>query len=199
MKLTPVTDEKELLLKLREGDYHAFDALYNRYAAVTLAKIRKLVHLAPVAEELHQDVFMNVWEQRERLPEDVPFRAIVLRIAKSAAYNFYRKAAYDRELQAQLTASATELYNQVEEHTQFEETNDRIMAVIARLPEQRQRIFRFIKLDGKSYEEAAAEFGISLSTVKDHMARALKFLRTELAQQHPASFIALVVGAVFTS
>lgn len=197
MKTLVHIDEKDLLLRLRDGDYSAFDELYERYAGTVLAKLKKLVHLPDIAAELHQDVFLKVWEQRAQLPVDVPFRAIVFRNAKSMAYNFYRKATLDKNLHEQLIMASTELYDQLEDQLHFVETNEMVMAAISKLPPQRQQVFTRIKIDGKSYEEVADEFGVSVSTVKDHMTRALKFLRTELASHYPSALFFMLAATLF--
>lgn len=176
-------DEKELLLRLRQGDHAAFQQLYGIHAAAVFARIKRLVHRTEWTEELHQDVFMRIWEQRHRLEADTPFQAIVMRTAKSVAVDFYRKAIRDRQLQEQLVAVATEGYDPLEGDTIDEATYEALRAAIAKLPAQRQQVFTRIKLDGKSYQEVADELGISLSTVKDHMAKAMTFLRAELTQQ----------------
>lgn len=197
MAVNPHIHEKDLLLKLRDSDYTAFNVLYDSYAQITLSRLRRLVQIPEVVEELHQDVFMKIWEERERLPENIPLQAIVFQKAKSLAYNFYRKAALDKELHDKLMSTSTELYNELEDYINFKETNALLNEVIARLPEQRQKVFTRIKIDGRSYEEAAEEFGISLSTVKDHMTRALKFLRNELSGQLSSKLFLVVLAALF--
>lgn len=195
----PEITERDLLLQLREGDYQAFTSLYNRYARRIYLKLKRLILLPEVAEELHQDIFMAIWNERERLAVDVPFSAILYRKANNLTADFYRKAARDKRLHEQLMAGATELYDQLAEQLDFKETNTLLMAAVAKLPEQRQKVFLRIKMEGKSYEEVAEEFGVSISTVKDHMTRALKFVRTELAQHYPAVLFMLLVEAVIRS
>lgn len=189
--------ESDLVAQLREGRYDAFEQLYDKYAPQALQRIRKLVVIKAEAEEIFQELFMKIWEERERLPLDVPFEAIVARKARSLAYNFYRKASQDKMLHEQIMRTATALYDELEEYLSFKETNEQLQRAIAKLPEQRQRIFKRIKLDGKSYEETAEEFGISLSTVKDHMTRALKFLRTELANNYPSLLFLILSETLF--
>lgn len=189
-------DERALLLRLREGEYLAFNALYDFYAATVLLKLKKLVHIPEIAEELHQDVFMQLWSQRETLPIDVPIRAILFTKAKSLVYNFYRKAARDKNLYEQLIRTSTALYNQLEEQLDFKEANEVLLNTVAKLPPQRQKVFYAIKIEGKSYEEAAAEFGVSTSTIKDHMTRALQFIRTELSGEYPAALFLILTTTV---
>lgn len=196
MKIDTRTDEKDLLQKLRDGDYTAFDTLYNTHAKKLLHKLNRLVLLPEVAEELHQDIFMAIWTDRERLPLDIPFQSVLYRKANNFTADFYRKASRDLKLQEQLIAGSTELYDELEEHLNFKETNDLVMAAIAKLPEQRQKVFMRVKLEGKSYEEVANEFGVSVSTIKDHMTKGLKSVRAELLNQYPSILFLIVSSTI---
>ena len=189
-------DEKDLLLKLRAGDRDAFNRLYQHYSRPVFARLKSLVHEQAITEELHQDTFLKVWESRAFLNTEIPFQAILMRTAKSTAIDYYRKAVRDEKLKAQLISTATELYNHLDELIDFKDTNTAINSAISKLPPQRLKIFTLIKLEGKSYEYAASEFGVSLSTVKDHMAKAMKFLRDEMAKEHPEAFFLLVAATL---
>lgn len=189
--LSTLQDEKELIPRLRRGDHTAFQALYDLYAPSIYSRIKSLIHHPEWVEELHQDVFLKIWENRARLPEDVPFQAVLFRTARSIVIDFYRKALRDKQLQEQLVLIATEYYTTDIFSSEDSEINQALYQAVDKLPPQRKRVFSMIKLEGKKYEEVATELGLSLSTVKDHMAKAMAFLRTELAQKH-RSLILLV-------
>lgn len=192
-----INQEDELLSRLRGGDHVAYHQLYAAYAPVIMSRLRRLVLDKEIAEELHQEVFMQIWNERIKLPSNIPFKAILLHRAKLQAYKYYHKASQDHTMREHLIATATELYDQLEEQISFKETNAALMAAIAKLPEQRQKVFVRIKIDGRSYEETAEEFGVSLSTIKDHMSRALKFLRTELALENPSLLFLILATTLF--
>lgn len=192
-----IIQEDQLLSQLREGDYVAYHQLYHSYAPMIMARIRRLVLDQEIAQELHQEVFLQIWNERRKLPTDLPFKAILLHRAKLQAYKYYHKASQDRDMRAHLMTVATELYDQLQEQIDFQETNASLTAAIAKLPEQRRKVFVRIKLEGRSYEEAAEEFGVSVSTIKDHMTRALKFLRTELTQDNPSLLFFLLAATLF--
>lgn len=185
-------DERHLLLRLREGDFNAFNHLYKIYSRPVFARLKSLVHKQEITEELHQDTFLKVWEHRASLNELVPFQAILMRTARSIAIDYYRKAIRDEKLKNQLISTATELYHHLEELIDFQDTSTAINAAISKLPPQRLKIFTLIKLEGQSYEYAATKYGVSLSTIKDHMAKSMKFLREEMAREHPEALFLLV-------
>lgn len=200
--MCPSTDraplsEGKLLYRLRGGDMRAYRTLYDLYAATIMMRLRRLVLDPLIAEDLHQEVFLQIWQQRETLPNDVPLLSVLLHRAKIQAYKYYQKSSKDNHMREQLLRTASQLYDQLEDQLSFKETNEALNRAIAKLPSQRQKIFIRIKIDGRSYEEAASEFGVSVSTVKDHMTRALKFIRTELAQNNPSAFILFLLSALF--
>src|SRR3569833_342235 len=69
--LTPATpyDENELFLHISRGDESAFRRLFELYRQRLFAFAWQLCHSAVDAEEIVQDVFLRLWEQREKLPE----------------------------------------------------------------------------------------------------------------------------------
>lgn len=192
-----INREEQLLSKLRRGDYDAYHQLYEAYAPSIMARLRRLVFDIEAAEELHQEVFLQIWIDRARLPVDISFKAILLHRAKIQAYKYYHKSAQDAKLREHLLATATELYSDLEDRLAYKETNTLLMAAVEGLPEQRRKIFVRIKFDGRSYEETATEFGVSLSTVKDHMTRALRYLRKQMTNEKPSTLFYLLLAALF--
>lgn len=61
---------------------------------------------------------------------------------------------------------------------QYKESYNKILQLIEQLPPARKKVFTMSRLEGKSYEEIAALLGISRNGVKDHIVKALNFLRT---------------------
>lgn len=178
-------EEEKLVNRLRRGDHSAFRAIYDLYADTLVYKLHKLVKMDAIVEELHQDTFMRLWNAREQLQENTHLKGYLFTIARNLAIDFYRKAAKDKELQRHIALHIQLEYDHIEPLLQQKETLLLLEELIAKLPPQRQRIFRLIKIEGKSYEEASRHFDVSMSTIKDHMARSSQFLRQQLSQNYP--------------
>lgn len=178
------TDEVELLTRLRQGDQAAFRSIYELYADTLAYKLHKLVKIDAVVEELHQDSFMRLWNAREQLQENTNLKAFLFTIARNLSIDFYRKAAKDKQLHTQLALHIQLAYDHIEPLLQKKETLQLLEELIAKLPPQRQKIFRMIKIEGKSYEEASRHFEVSMSTIKDHMAKSSQFLKQQLSQNY---------------
>lgn len=181
----PFTDERELLQKLRDGDSSAFEQVYNLYAGPLAYKIHKLIKIQAVVEELHQDSFLRLWNSRKSLTEGTNLKAYLFTIAQNLSIDFYRKASKDKELEKQLAVHINLSYDHIEPLLSYKETSTILEQLISLLPPQRQKVFRLIKLEGKSYEEASVYFGVSISTIKDHMAKSSDFLKGKLSENYP--------------
>lgn len=194
---TPEIDERELLLRLRDGDHIAFRTIYDVYADVLIYKLHKLIKIDTAVEELHQDTFMRLWNARAHLDENTNLKAYLFTIARNLAIDFYRKAAKDKVLERQLALHIQLSYDHIEPLLQNKETRQLLDELIAQLPPQRQKVFRMIKVEGRSYEEASQHFGVSMSTIKDHMAKSSQFLKQQLSQNYPHITFALLAYLIF--
>lgn len=165
------------VLALKAGDEQAFEQVYQHFSARLYGNLLKIVKSEEIARELLQELFLKVWEKRDQINPDKPFRAYLFRIAENLAYDFFRKAARDKKLQARLVAKGIGSYSHVEEMLINKEYNGLLQQAIDALPPRRRQIFRLCKLDGKSYEEAAVQLGLSTSTINDHIVKAIRFIR----------------------
>lgn len=191
------TEEKDLVARLCNGDEAAFSSLYLKYANLVFSRIKRLVHDHAAAEELTQDVFFQIWTKRDRFDPTLPFKAILMQTAKGIAINFYKKAIREARYREQLIASGSAHSNEVEEAVFFNETRKILEEAICKLPPQRLRVFTLCKIEGKRYEDVAAELGVSVGTIKDHMAKAMRFLKQEIMVKGESSLLSALFIAWF--
>lgn len=184
-------NENELLVKLAEGDDHAFEQLYLIYSPRIYQKILQLVKQPALAEELLQDLFVKVWEKRATLDNQKSFKSYLYTIAKNLVVDFFRKAALDRQMLEKCIVENTEIYYPFEGLDESDAARKAIIQkALATLPPQRKKIYSLIKLEGKSYEEVAVLLNISTATVNDHVVKGTKALKAYF-DHHDAALIAL--------
>lgn len=169
-------DEKELLKQVAEGEESAFRKLFDLYKERFYAVALKMTRSDEVAEDIVQDVFMNIWSKREGLvdvvnPSSYFFTAVYRRV-----YHHYRKIALEKKL-LQVVPPAKEWVNTTEEMVLAHEKKNLISEAIAKLPPQQQLAFKLSKQEGLSREDVAHQLHISPNTVKNHLADAIKFIR----------------------
>jgi len=186
-------DEKALLLQLQAGSAHAFTQLYQAYAERLYYNILSLVKDGSTAEELVQDIFARIWQKRETAQID-NFGAYLFTTSRNRVYDFFRKLDRDHHLYASIKAAASYEYSYIEESLLNRENVDILQKAIKSLPLQRRRAFELCKLEGRSYKEASEIMGISLSTLKDHMANAREAIRLYVSNHY-----AIAIGITLLS
>jgi RNA polymerase sigma-70 factor (ECF subfamily) len=192
--VTSPYDEKELLLLLLNGSEQAFEKIYKLYSTRLYGNLLKLVKSEAEAQEILQDVFLKIWDNRQRIDIDKSFRSYLFKIAENKVYDFFRKAARDKKREAQLISLATNDYIAAEELFMAEEKSAILQRAIDSLPPQRQQVFRLCKLEGKSYKQVSELLGISVSTISDHIVKATKSIRDYFENNEQALFSLFVIA-----
>ncbi|WP_396221919.1 RNA polymerase sigma factor, partial [Gemmatimonas sp.] len=62
--------DADLLARLRGGDHAAFDAIFRQWYEPVVRSANRVLHDPGVAEELSQDIFLELWRRRESLAPD---------------------------------------------------------------------------------------------------------------------------------
>jgi RNA polymerase sigma-70 factor (family 1) len=184
--MNEASSERDLVLALQRGDEGAFETIYGLYSQRLFGRLLKLVKTEAQAQEILQDVFIKLWQHRHSLDAEKSFRSFLFRIAENKVYDFFRKAARDKLMQANLISLATTNYINIEDYTREEENLKLLYKAIESLPPQRQQVFRLCKLEGRSYKEVSELLGISLSTISDHIVKATKAIKEFFYKQPPS-------------
>jgi RNA polymerase sigma-70 factor (family 1) len=184
--MNEASSERDLVLALQKGDEGAFETIYGLYSQRLFGRLLKLVKTEAQAQEILQDVFIKLWQHRHSLDAEKSFRSFLFKIAENKVYDFFRKAARDKLMQANLISLATTNYINIEDYTREEENLKLLYKAIESLPPQRQQVFRLCKLEGRSYKEVSELLGISLSTISDHIVKATKAIKEFFYKQPPS-------------
>lgn len=184
-------DEKELLLRLQEGDHEAFGKLYNFYCDRIYGRLARLSGSESMAAELLQETFVILWEKRYTINPELSFKSWLYRVAENNVYQYYRKLARDAKMQQHVMAHFSELYSHSEEDLILKESRQILQEAISKLPEQRRRVFQLCKIEGRSYNEAARILGISPSTVSNHLVKANAIVKTYIFKSQQTATIIL--------
>jgi len=193
MELDQNLPEKELLCLLHHGDMQAFDILYHRYSQIIYANILKFLKDETTAEDLLQDVFLRIWENRSKIDPEQSFAAFLFTCSRNITFNFKRRLKLEMESEIHLAYGVVESENTIDKVLDSKEALVLVEELLSRLPKQRQKIFRLSKLEGKSYQEIAEEMGISIATVRDHIVKANKFIRSGALQDSGFSSLLLAL------
>jgi RNA polymerase sigma-70 factor (ECF subfamily) len=174
-----VTD-RELLDRLRQGDRDAFDTVFRAHYATLVGVAERIVGERAVAEELGQDVMLELWRRHETLVVDESLRAYLVRAARNRALNHLR---HERMVvrTAPRAAGETVTLPDAPGNLVEDELEAAVREAVASLPERCREVFELSRGQGLRYAEIAGVLGISVKTVEAQMGKALRVLRERLA------------------
>jgi RNA polymerase sigma-70 factor (ECF subfamily) len=122
---------------------------------------------------------LKIWAARTDLPTIGNFSAYLFIITRNEVLSLLRKGS--RHTVEPFESLEEELWLP-DKQLQHKEVYAAVLKAIELLPPARQNVFRMSRMDGRSYEEIAAALNISRNGVKDHIVKALVFLRQHLRQ-----------------
>lgn len=170
---------QSVLSLISKGDEQAFRVLFDHYKDRFYYVALKMTSLEDIAEETVQEVFIQLWRQRTSLANVENPDAYFFTVLYRQVYQYYRKMALDKKLHLALQESLL-AKNTTDETVLSRESEQFIREAIARLPAQQQEVFKLSKEDGLSREEIAEKMQISPNTVRNHLAQAMRSVRTYL-------------------
>ena len=169
-------DDIQLSAGLIGSDVRAFDDLYHKYHNAVFANIFKLVRQQEAAEDVLQDVFAALWENRERMDQEKSVAGWLFVVSHNKAIKFLNRKIKEKILvQEEGAAEIAEISDIGQQQVEYQ--YNLITEAIENLSPQKKIVFKLCKLEGKTYEEAAQALGISPQTVKEYVGAALKFIR----------------------
>jgi RNA polymerase sigma-70 factor (ECF subfamily) len=167
--------ERRLAARLRTGDPDALAEVHRTYGGMVLGYLRGALRDAAAAEDVHQEVFLEVWRRGSGYdPDRASLGTWIMLIARSRAIDHLR-----RRIPEPLDPHAQGAAEPEDPAASPELLVERwAMAVhLARLPADEARILRMRFHEGLSQTEIAERTGIPLGTVKTYMVRGLRRLR----------------------
>jgi RNA polymerase sigma-70 factor, ECF subfamily len=174
-------NDRDLARRIRNGDLEAFRQFFEEHKALLAGFLRKRQVPDDVAGDIIQNAFITIWERRSEIDENRSLRAYLFRISYTRALNHFRDTAkftgshlHDDSPLLQISKSDQAGPEQQADHAIIRDALDRI---IAGMPEKRRAVFELCFLQELTYREAAEVLDVSIKTVENHMALALKTVR----------------------
>lgn len=173
-------NDRELQQRLRAGDEGAFDSLFRTHYPHLVRMGESIVRERSLAEEIAQEVMLELWRRRESLQVEQGFRAYLIRATRNRALNYVRhQQVVTRESAA--AALETRSFPSGEDDMLTGELETAIREAIDQLPEKAREVFQLSRDQGLKYLEIASALDISVKTVEKRMGQALAHLRDRLA------------------
>ncbi|GAA0526781.1 RNA polymerase sigma-70 factor (ECF subfamily) [Chitinophaga japonensis] len=176
-----MAQEKDLLLKASAGDRSAFATLYTTYFPPLYRFVHFTTRSQKDAEEVLQDIFLKVWERKEKLGEIRSFEDYIFIMARHRLFDMARQQASRQKAEQALAEQLPDADgNTAEGQVIYKEYHKAAMDAITRLPARKRAIFFMRTQQSMSLSEIAAVFRISPSAVKKHLYASIHFIKQQL-------------------
>jgi RNA polymerase sigma-70 factor, ECF subfamily len=177
--------ELKLIKSIRDGDKDAFRLLFDQYFAPLFDYASTLVKYPEPAEEIVQETFIRLWENRMQLNIDISVRAYLYRSIHNNCISYFRNRTMDakhskiirEEISYHAGLAMLNFSENILDTIITGELESHLNRVIEGLPDQCRKIFCMSRYDHLSYQEIAEKLGISVNTVKTQLSRAFEKLR----------------------
>ncbi len=177
--------------RISAGDQQAFELLFREHYKPLCAFARQYLKEQEKAEDLVQDLFFRLWQDRQNVRVTLSIKAYLFASVRNRCLN---ALATQRRMRS-LDEGTDD--RQEDEHVSEEERTHRlarVQAAIEALPEERGKVFKLSRYEGLKYQEIADRLGISVKTVENQMGKALKTLREDLKDLMPLGVLGHLLG-----
>ncbi|HET6440179.1 MAG TPA: RNA polymerase sigma factor [Anaeromyxobacter sp.] len=179
-----------LMLAFQQGDEGAFRTLYERHARAMFSLCHSFVRDQARAEELAQDVFVNLYRARDRYRPTARFKTFLYRIGANHCLNALRRAEFSGGAApgGEAPTDPDGLPSGAagpEEMVRAKALESAFQRLLARLPERQRAALVLCRLEGLSYEEIAQVLEVTVPAVKSLVHRATVAAAEALAPFEP--------------
>lgn len=172
-----------LLVRIKKGDVHAFETIFNKYKERLYHFARRYLYSKEDAEEIVQEVFIKIWENKERLQEDLSFYSYLFTSCKNTIFNQNRKKINEQAYYNYVKVFIQNVSHKTDNDIIYADLEKMIGKVIDNLPAQRKNVYLLSRNNGLTHKEIAAKLSISVKTVEAHMRLALKTIKGVLDKE----------------
>jgi RNA polymerase sigma-70 factor (ECF subfamily) len=176
--------ERDLQERIRAGDEGAFDSVFRTHYSHLVRMAQSVVRERALAEEIAQEVMLELWRRRESLQLEQTFRAYLIRSTRNRALNHIR---HQRIVEREAASAAVDPRTSPspEDEVLGVELERAVRDAIDGLPEDCREVFQLSREQGLKYAEIATVLDVSIKTVEKRMGQALAQLRERLAPWLP--------------
>jgi RNA polymerase sigma-70 factor (ECF subfamily) len=194
MKDIILYNDEELMQEIKAGNMFAFDALYRKYNKKLYKFGYSILKSTEEAENLIQDVFLNLWENRHKVEKNSSIKSYVFTITYNSAISIIRKKARESQFIEYLKTLQDISVEAANVELEYNELTNKLDEIIKGLPQRQKEVYLLHKVEGLKYNEIAERLNISVNTIENHMSHALKTIRKKLGNY---SLIAILFGYLF--
>jgi RNA polymerase sigma-70 factor (ECF subfamily) len=175
------------------SDSPSVEQLFKRYQPMLFRRAFRLVDEEDVAKDLVQNVFLQLWNNRDKVDFGPAIQGYLFKATTHAALNYLESNKRKRVFHQQIQRLSAKETTGGSETLAFRELQTNIQQAIDRLPPKCKVIFLLNRQEGLPYKQIAGQLDLSLKTVENQMGIALEKLREDLKPFLPRELVLFIL------
>jgi RNA polymerase sigma-70 factor (ECF subfamily) len=175
--------DNEIIGRIRQGDVKQFESLFRSSYVSLVRYARTLIKDNDTAEEIVQDLFFRLWNDRKKIKIESSLNGYLFRSVHNRCLHYIEHNKVVARYAEEMLYRKTDTQEDPSDILHHKELQSRIAGILERLPERCGKIFYMSRFEGLKYSEIAEKLSVSVKTVESNMGRALKEFRKELTEQ----------------
>jgi len=194
MKELTLYSDEELMQEIKAGNMLAFDELYCKYSKRLYKFSYSILKSKEDTENIIQDVFLNLWTNRNKVEKGSSVKYYIFTIAYNAAISVIRRKANESGFFEYLKTLQDLTQEPVDLQLEYKELEEKLTSIINSLPKRQREVYLLHRMEGLKYSEISERLNISVNTIENHMSRVLKTIREKLGNY---SLLAILFSYLF--
>lgn len=173
----------KLILDFKAGKVSAFKKIYEIHFSKIFFFINSYTRNKEISEELTQDVFVKLWNYKQKIETSKSITSFIYTIAKNHTIDFIRKNSVKIYSIEGVNENKYALRNLGEDKLTFEEQERLLGEAIEGLSARKKEIFKLNRHENLTYKQISEKLGISASAVEKHISTALKEIKNYISKK----------------
>jgi len=186
-------DDKVIITKIKQGDVLSFDNIFKKYHKKVYYFAISYLKNKEDAEDIVQEVFMNLWKYRDQISEYYVFSKYLFKITYNATCKKFRKQASDRKHMEEVLKKISIEDNSIQLDIEFNNLMETTNNLIKKLPARQKNILLLSIEEHLTSEQIAQKLNITKKTVENYLAMAKRFLKKSLSERGMLAFLYLAL------
>lgn len=169
-----------LIERLRGGDELALTELYNKFWQSLFMSSYNVLKDKELCEDIIQDIFMNIWNNREKLEIHISLKGYMYACARYQVFNQFKKNKDKIHVEFFDDLDKRFQHSTPETQLMHDELVQQINSIVESLPLKCQLVYKLSREEQLSHKEIAERLDISTKTVENHITKALQVIRLSM-------------------
>lgn len=187
--MTPYLDDKIIIRNLKKGDVQSFDNIFNKYNKKVYYFALSYLKNREEAQDVVQEVFMNLWKHRDQINEYYVFSKYLFKITYNATCKTFRKQASDKKQLEVVVRNSIVEDNSTNLDIEYNSLYETANAFIEKMPARQKEIYLLSMNEQLTTEQIAQRLNISKKTVENYLSQVKTSIKKSISDGKILSFL----------